>query len=282
MHKKKSKKFSLKDFLHKVFIPSHKNSHRPYALRHLMLSIYSVVLVISHLSFGVIQYTPLTTNPDRLASDVLTEINIERREAGKPTLAENNLLNSAARKKLEDMFQKNYWDHVSPDGVKAWGFINETGYSYSSAGENLARGFISSKSMVDAWMDSETHKKNILDANFTETGIAVGNGIVGGKEATIAVQLFGAPSAVFSQRNAIVAGERSVSPSFSLENPLSDPRTPYFAIYLAIFALIVFDGVMIRLNKTHRNSKHMLSFRTSLGLNILVLAVLCLNLAQIW
>ncbi|RJO59972.1 CAP domain-containing protein [candidate division WS5 bacterium] len=282
MAKKKSKKFNLRDFLHKVFIPSHKNSHRPYALRHLMLSIYSVALIISHLSFGAVQYTPVTANPDELAKDVLAGINTERRETGRQALVENNLLKDAAQNKLKDMFRKNYWDHSSPTGVKAWGFINETGYSYTSAGENLARGFISADSMVEAWMDSETHKKNILDENFTETGIAVGNGVIGNKETTVAVQLFGAPSAAFTQSSAIVAGEKSVSPNFSLSRPLTGSNTPYFVVYMLIFSLILFDGIMLRINKNHKDRKHLFAFRTSLGLSTVFLLVLCISLTQTW
>jgi hypothetical protein len=192
------------------------------------------------------------------------------------------MLSSAAQAKLQDMFAKNYWDHTSPTGEKAWIFIDKTGYSYSVAGENLARGFVSADGMVDAWMDSPTHKKNILDKDFRETGIAVGNGVINGKSATVAVQLFGKPSPVFAQGQSLVAGEKSVSPRFSLDNPASTPKTPFLIIYLAIFCLIVLDGFMIRVNKTHKNKKHMLSFRTSLGLNVVVLAILCLNFTQIW
>ena len=193
MGKRKSKKINLKNLLHLAFIPSHKNAHRPHAFRHFMLSIYSVALILSHLSFGVIQYTPLATNPEKLASDILAEINEERYKNSENTLATNQLLNEAAKDKLSDMFEKNYWDHTSPDGEKAWSFINKTGYSYSMAGENLARGFISADSMVRAWMDSPTHRKNILNESFTQTGIAVGNGIIEGKETTVAVQIFGIP-----------------------------------------------------------------------------------------
>ncbi|MEK7447675.1 MAG: hypothetical protein AAB632_02685, partial [Patescibacteria group bacterium] len=92
---------------------------------------------------------------------------------------------------------------------------------------------------------------------------------------------FSKPSPVFTQGQSLVAGEKSVSPRFSLDNPSSSTKMPFFILYLVIFGLIVLDGFMIRVNKTHKNKKHMLSFRTSLGLNIIVLAVLCLNLTYI-
>ncbi len=246
-----------------------------------MLSIYSVALILSHLSFGIIQYTPLATNPEKLANNVLAEINTERIKNNEPALVENRLLSTAAKDKLRDMFEKNYWDHTSPDGERAWSFINKTGYSYSMAGENLARGFISANSMVKAWMNSETHRKNILNESFTQTGIAVGNGVIEGKETTVAVQIFGIPSVAFAQSNAMVAGERSVSPSFSLSNPMNKSQIPYFIIYLLIFGLIVFDGIMLRINKTHKNKKHLFAFRASLGFSTAVLVVLCISLVQI-
>jgi len=282
MAKKKSQKFNIKNFLHISFIPSDKNAHRPHAFRHFMLSIYSLGLILSQLSFGAIQYTPTAPNPEQLKSDIFVKINEQRKEQSESRLTENPLLSQAAKDKLQDMLVRNYWDHTSPNGEKAWVFIDKTGYSYTVAGENLARGFTSADSMVSAWMDSPTHKKNILDKDFSETGIAVGNGTINGKSATIAVQLFGKPSPVFAQGQSLVAGEKSVSPRFSLENPTSAPKMPFFVIYLAIFAMILVDGIMLRVNKSHKKGHHMLSFRTSLGLNVIVLAVLCLNVTQIW
>lgn len=281
MAKKKSQKFNIKSFLHKAFIPSDKNAHRPHAFRHFMLSIYSLGLILSQFSFGAVQYTPIAPNPEQLKEDIFVNINEQRKKQSESEFTENPMLSQAAQAKLQDMFTKNYWDHTSPTGEKAWVFIDRTGYSYTVAGENLARGFISASGMVDAWMDSPTHKKNILDNDFRETGIAVGNGIINGKSTTVAVQLFGKPSPVFAQGQSLVAGERSVSPRFSLDNPASAAKMPFFLIYLAIFALIVLDGFMIRVNKTHKNKKHMLSLRTSLGLNVIVLAVLCLNFTYI-
>lgn len=281
MAKKKSEKLNIKKFLHKSFIPSQKNSYRPRAFRHFMLSIYSLGLILSQFSFGAIQYAPTTPNPEQLKKDIFVDINEQRKNQSVHEFTESTLLSQAAQSKLDDMFTKNYWDHISPTGKKAWVFIDQTGYSYTVAGENLARGFISAGGMVDAWMDSPTHKSNILDEGFTETGIAVGNGIINGKPTTVAVQLFGKPSPVFAQGQSLVAGERSISPKFSLDNPISAPKMPFFVIYLAIFGLIVLDGLMIRINKTHKNKKHMLSFRTSLGLNVVVLAILCLNFAYV-
>lgn len=245
-----------------------------------MLSVYSIALFLSQFAFGAVQISPVAADPVLMQKQILAKINEQRTENNEKSLNENSLLDQAAKNKLNDMFNKNYWDHTSPTGEKAWVFIDQTGYSYTSAGENLAKGFNSAENTVNAWMDSPSHKKNILDSQFTETGVAVGTGKINGKETTLAVQLFGAPSAVFAQGQALVAGEKTESPRFSLENPTLTPKVPYFVIYLVIFAMIIFDGVVIRLNKTHK--KDLLAFRTSLGINILVLLVLCVNITQVW
>ncbi len=272
---------NIKQFLHKSFIPNPKNCYRPHALRHFMLSFYALVLLLSQLSLGVTLCSPLVQNTDQMKKDIFVKINEQRVKNSESRFTENPLLTAAAEKKLKDMFDKNYWDHSSPTGQKAWVFINQTGYSYTMAGENLARGFVTSDKMVEEWMESPTHRRNILDKDFKETGIAVGNGTINGKSATVAVQLFGTPSAQFAQKDAIVAGEKTVAPRLSLENPVSQSRLPFFVIYLAILGLVIFDGVMLRINKCHKDRAHMLAFRMSLGLNIVVLGVLCLNFVYV-
>ncbi len=247
-----------------------------------MLSLYSMILIASQVSFGVLYISPVAPNPTQLSGEVFTKINIERAKAGDPQLKDNVILDQAARAKLGDMFEKNYWDHTSPTGEKAWSFIDNAGYSYKSAGENLARGFASSRAMVDAWMASPSHKKNILDKNFTDTGIAVGNGKINGQEVTLAVQLFGEPSTVTVASPQLVAGAKSVSPSFSLENPLLPGKTPYFVLYGIILALLIFDGIMIRLNKEHKNKRSLNGFRVSLGLNAVFLVFLVMNIHSIF
>jgi hypothetical protein len=91
------------------------------------------------------------------------------------------------------MFSKNYWAHVAPDGTTPWDFIKKNGYNYSSAGENLARDFNDSQSVVSAWMASKSHRENIVNLHYREIGIGVVNGILDGKETTLVVQMFGTP-----------------------------------------------------------------------------------------
>jgi len=128
---------------------------------------------------------------DISSSDILNLTNRERTERGLPPLKLNSRLMEAAEAKARDMFLDNYWAHVAPDGTEPWDFIDEAGYVYISAGENLAKDFSRSSSVVKAWMNSPSHRDNILNPKFEDIGIAVVNGELGGSETTLVVQMFG-------------------------------------------------------------------------------------------
>lgn len=131
-----------------------------------------------------------------LASEINKEniiylVNQSRSESGVSLLEENEKLDQAAKDKLDDMLAKNYFAHTSPEGVTPWHWIEKNGYDYQYAGENLALGFTSSENEHKAWMESPTHKKNILNPNYKEIGVAVGRGTINDSLVTVAVQMFG-------------------------------------------------------------------------------------------
>lgn len=130
-------------------------------------------------------------------SEVIRLTNEKRAQNGLPALSENPILSRAALAKGTDMFNKNYWAHVGPDGTTPWSFFTSFGYSYKYAGENLARDFTNPSSAVDAWMASSTHRANILSTKYKEIGVAVLDGNLGGADTTLIVQFFGTkPGAV--------------------------------------------------------------------------------------
>lgn len=113
---------------------------------------------------------------------------------GLEALTENNLLDQDAEKKLQDMFARQYFEHVSPDGKGPADQAKQIGYQYAIIGENLALGnFKNDASLVDAWMNSPGHRANILNAKYQDIGVAVGKGIFDGKSTWLAVQEFGKP-----------------------------------------------------------------------------------------
>lgn len=111
-----------------------------------------------------------------------------------PPLAENTTLDDIAQIRLDDMFAKQYFAHVSPASSSAITVAQAVGYDYISLGENLALGnFDGDQGVVTAWMHSPGHRANILGTQYTEIGVAVGKGIFQGEETWIAVQVFGRP-----------------------------------------------------------------------------------------
>lgn len=143
--------------------------------------------------------------PLRVAQDVLSsfltqkgtiaETNNQRMENNLPFLKENSKLNEAAKAKAQDMFEKQYFEHISPAGSGPADLAKSAGYDYLIIGENLALGnFEDDEKLVEAWMASPGHRANILNGKYTEIGVAAEKGIYEGKSVWVAVQEFGRPS----------------------------------------------------------------------------------------
>lgn len=176
------------DFL----IPTKRNSHHPYALRRAAFASYVTFLLIIN-SFSVIF---LASPKQVVAADInvnrLVELaNAERVARGLNTLTVDSRLITAAQNKGADMFAKQYWSHYGPNGETPWQFIKAAGYNYIYAGENLAKDFTSTDPIHTAWMNSPSHRDNIINVNYKDIGIAAISGIFDGKETIIVVQMFG-------------------------------------------------------------------------------------------
>lgn len=129
-------------------------------------------------------------------TSVLVDLaNDDRKDEDLGTLTVNPKLVAAAQAKADDMAAKGYFAHTSPDGRSSWSWFKDQGYSFAYAGENLAVNFSDSADVEEAWMDSPTHRANILNGKFTEIGIATAVGEYKGKKTTFVVQMFGTPSA---------------------------------------------------------------------------------------
>ncbi|MDB5264793.1 MAG: hypothetical protein JWN64_364 [Parcubacteria group bacterium] len=128
-------------------------------------------------------------------SSVLVDLtNKERTTEDLGTLTVNPVLAEAAQAKANDMAAKGYFAHTSPEGLTSWSWFKQVGYSFSYAGENLAVDFSDSKDVEKAWMNSPTHRANIMNGHFTEIGIATAEGEYKGKKAIFVVQMFGTPA----------------------------------------------------------------------------------------
>lgn len=136
-----------------------------------------------------------------LQSRVITETNFQRQQNGNlAALKENAKLDDAASAKANDMFLKQYFEHASPSGVDPGTLVQNHGYDYIVAGENLILGnFSSEKEVVQDWMNSPGHRANILNVRYTEIGVAIIKGTYQGQTVWIGVQEFGLPLSACAQ-----------------------------------------------------------------------------------
>lgn len=181
-----------------VLFPTKHNNYRAHATRSWAIALATLsILIFRFSSFlggslpeGKVLGISTNINPD----EVIEITNKKRLEAGVGPVAKNNLLTTAAKQKGEHMFKNGYWAHIAPDGTEPWYFFNSVGYKYRFAGENLARDFDDSRSTVDGWMASTSHRENMLSSKYQDIGVAVVSGTLNGRDTTIVVQLFGYPS----------------------------------------------------------------------------------------
>ncbi len=122
---------------------------------------------------------------------LLSLTNQDRQAAGVPPLSLNSELSQAAAGKAADMFAKDYWAHIAPDGTTPWDFIKGAGYNYIYAGENLARGYTTPDAVVNAWMASPSHRENMLSPKYNDVGFAVETGNLTGENTVLIVEMFG-------------------------------------------------------------------------------------------
>jgi hypothetical protein len=179
------------------FVPRHSNNHKAKILHPSTLSAIVALFLVSQflINFSALMMPSVLGFASNITPERVIELtNQKRAEQGLPPLSLDVQLNEAAQRKAGDMFAFNYWAHNSPSGRNPWSFFREVGYKYLFAGENLARDFMNSESVVEAWMNSPTHRENILNAKYQEIGLAVVNGTLDGVETTLVVQLFGTPT----------------------------------------------------------------------------------------
>lgn len=152
----------------------------------IILSSFILVFSLIVLSSSDLAYASEIT-----VSKVIELVNSARSGEGLVKLPENQKLDKIAQDKVEDMIKNNYFAHTSPKGVTPWSWYEKENYDYKYAGENLAINFLTAEGQQKAWMDSPTHKKNIMNPLFQEIGVAVAAGEINNQMAIISVQEFG-------------------------------------------------------------------------------------------
>lgn len=165
----------------------------------------------------------LGATSDFSSSALLSDTNSQRSADHEAPLALSQQLSAAAQAKAEDMAQKDYWSHNSPDGRTPWSFITSAGYHYQMAGENLAYGFGNAGDTVVGWMNSPTHRANILNANYKDVGFGVAQSAdyQGHGPETIIVAEYGEPAEVAPVATSGTAGLQDTQLVANRSQPVS-------------------------------------------------------------
>ncbi|HUQ85159.1 MAG TPA: CAP domain-containing protein [Candidatus Limnocylindrales bacterium] len=291
-------------FLRHIFLPHESNGHRPKILHHQSLAAFIlIILSILYVVPPIQQEYPsvLGVSYSITVEDLVRLTNEKRKAAGLQPLTLNQELSSAARSKAAYMFEKNFWAHVAPDGTTPWYFIKNAGYEYQYAGENLARGFNTTEDVTTAWMESPTHRENLLSPNYSDIGFAISSGTLTGSETVLVVQEFGSKYTKADQVAAVVEPSSAPAPSIvteeikdeisvpknesqsavaaSVNKPLIDSKSSTFNLSIFIFGLFIIilaiDAIYIERKKISRVFAH--NFDHIIFLIIMSLAVIIMG-----
>lgn len=108
-----------------------------------------------------------------LITDVLVCLNDQRREAGLAPLTSNSLLMQTARQHAEFMNAAQVLSHGGENRSTFEERIRATGYRFTAAAENVAKGAVNADGVVRLWMDSPPHRANILNPNLRDVGLGI-------------------------------------------------------------------------------------------------------------
>lgn len=153
-----------------------KDYHKAYWPYLPLLAIVIVGAFLNSAWPGTGRHSVLAYATDMSGQELLDDTNAQRNANGLASLTLNGELVNAAQNKANDMIAQDYWSHDNPEGETPWQFITAAGYSYETAGENLAYGFDTSADTITAWMNSADHRANILNTTYEEVGFGIANG----------------------------------------------------------------------------------------------------------
>lgn len=266
----------VRDHAKHVLVPHKANEYHPHLIRpHGLVAVLVIALVIQ-LGYSVIttgKIYALGVTPEIQASELLLGTNNERQKANLNALELSAPLSEAAFLKAQNMFKEQYWAHISPSGTQPWRWFAEAGYDYSYAGENLAKNYPTAQATIEAWMNSPSHRDNILKDSYKDVGFAVLEGNLKGEDTVIIVAMYGAP--------ATEAGVSSTTETLGFSASGVDTATPtpaaYFAsafaslspvtfVVLGLFAIVAVIGAITHFYRNKLPSALKKSWRSHHGL----------------
>jgi hypothetical protein len=160
---------------------------------------------------------------DMSVQELFDDTNAQRTANGEGNLNINSQLDAAAQAKANDMVARDYWSHNTPDGQTPWTFITNAGYTYTTAGENLAYGFATSSDTITGWMNSAEHRANILNAGYKDVGFGIANSAnyQGSGPETVVVAMYGSPAG-----NSVATAVPAQSTPVKIQSPTPSTPTP--------------------------------------------------------
>lgn len=216
--------------VHLFLVPHKQNHYRPHLIRR--YGLLALVALVVGLQFGY-NYTQTGSVMGKVTvitpAGLLASTNDQRLAHHLTTLRLDPQLNEAAAAKARDMLQKGYWAHSAPDGTEPWVWVEQAGYSYSKAGENLAKNFASADAVVSAWMDSSSHRDNVLGAAYQDVGFATATGQLNGEPTTVTVAFYAV------RQQSLVAG--FTTPVAASKAAVDAPLTPAARIGIGLQSL---------------------------------------------
>ena len=214
----------MKKYLEKIIhtiIPHKKNGNVP----HILQAEFILVLVLfmgalfyfNQNNFSIIKKLNLSA---AVYPAVLADLaNQDRATSGVEKLTWNDTLATAAKMKADDMLKNSYFAHTSPSGLTPWYWLKEANYNFTYAGENLAVDFTESANVENAWLNSPSHRENLMNSHFTDIGIATADGFFEGKNTTFVVEYFGSPSIVITAEKPVAPKKVAINTSNKVVTP---------------------------------------------------------------
>lgn len=218
------------------------------------------------------------------SASLFEETNERRLDNDKDGLALNDALSLAAQAKAEDMAAKDYWSHVSADGKQPWYFIEQSGYRYGAAAENLAYGFTSSEETVNGWMNSTEHKKAMLSDEMIDVGFGIANApnYRGHGPETIIVALYAKPQQTGGDVNANFTS--NPASSISLGQILTAGKYPWInlvaGLIIGAIGTYLLTKHSLKLRKRIRQGEQYVLHHPIVDISLISLLILLIALSQ--
>jgi hypothetical protein len=199
---------------------------------------------------------PLSTMPTKAfgVSDIINGSNQARQQLNKSPLTASADLMSAAQMKAEDMAKGHFFAHTAPDGTVAWDYFKKVGYSYSVAGENLALTNQGSDDVIQGWLNSPTHRANLLSADYSDMGIGMASfgDYQGHKNTYVIVAFYGKRAS----KQSPIAATSPAGGTTSLKTSLL-PISPAIVISASVVLMVVGITLEVRHIRKLHHAKHL-------------------------